>query len=91
MRICLDHVPFDIGEGATNFFPGIKDVLRVENLLGLGEKCRHFGSEEHWQVRRTDDAVIVLTSDRAMEFMDQRIDLHGQFQLRPYRSMVLAS
>ena len=74
LHACFQHVALDVIESAVNFFPGIENVLRVENLFRLFKEGDHLRSEEEREVGRADDAVVVLAGRRAAFFDNELID-----------------
>src|SRR3989344_9268564 len=59
------HIPLDVGGGAAYLLPGVEDARGVEDVFRLLKERHHVGAEEHGQIRRTDDAVVVFAGGGA--------------------------
>ena len=76
----LDHFLSDIIERPADFFAGVEDVGRVENLFCLDKELINARAEHEGQVRRADDAVVVLGGDGAFVLDDEVVDAFAEFE-----------
>src|SRR3989344_7714910 len=69
------YISFDVVKRAPHFLARIEEVQGVENFLGQLKERDHLGAEEHWQIRRADNAVVVLAGRGAARLDNELVDL----------------
>src|SRR3989344_4523604 len=74
------HIPLDVGKGAADFLAGVEDVCRVEDVFRLLKERHHVGAEEHGQIGRTDDAVVVFAGGGAAHTNHELVHFRRQVE-----------
>ena len=62
----LDILPRASQSWRRHFLAGVKNIFRVKNLLNLRENFNHLFTIHFFQVRRADDAIIMLCGNRSV-------------------------
>src|SRR5579872_6197036 len=55
-----EHVPLYIGKSTTHLLAGIKDTEWVKYFFCFLKKAHHFGPKKLRQIRRANNAVVML-------------------------------
>ncbi len=77
-----DHEFFDVVNCAADFFAGVEDVKRVEDVFRFCKQLKHFWAEHRAKERRAYNAISVLARYRTFVFGDKSIHLWGQLHDR---------